>query len=141
MRILHHRGHIGLRWPNLNTRFSSLNASFRADMTEIARVWNQIMIRLTRLNHVPLVVNSDLIEHVENAPDTVIFMTTGQKYVVLESPDVLIEKIREYRRSIGCGWRTPSGMASSEPASPEPASPEPKLPEARSDTAAPQERG
>lgn len=68
------------------------------------------MIRLTRLNRVPLIVNSDLIEHIENAPDTVIFMTTGQKYVVLESPDVLIEKIREYRRSIGCGWRTPSGM-------------------------------
>ena len=61
------------------------------------------MIRLTRLNRAPLVVNSDLIEHVENTPDTVICMSTGQKFVVLEAPDEVIEKIREFRRSIGCG--------------------------------------
>jgi flagellar protein FlbD len=68
------------------------------------------MIRLTRLNRAPLVVNSDLIEHVENTPDTVIFMTTGQKFVVLETPDAVIEKIREFRRSIGCEWRMPSAI-------------------------------
>jgi len=61
------------------------------------------MIQLTRLNRAPLVVNSDLIEHVENTPDTVICMTTGQKFVVLETPDTVMEKIREFRRSIGCG--------------------------------------
>jgi flagellar protein FlbD len=43
------------------------------------------MIRLTRLNHVPLVLNSDLIEQVEVTPDTVITMTTGEKLMVLES--------------------------------------------------------
>ncbi len=61
------------------------------------------MIHLTRLNRAPLVVNSDLIEHVENTPDTVICMTTGHKFVVLEAPETVIEKIREFRRSIGCG--------------------------------------
>ena len=64
------------------------------------------MIRLTRLNHASLVVNSDLIEHVDNTPDTVICMTTGQKFVVLETPEAVIEKIRDFRRSIGCAWRT-----------------------------------
>jgi len=34
------------------------------------------MIQLTRLNHVPLIVNSDLIEQVEVTPDTVITLTT-----------------------------------------------------------------
>jgi flagellar protein FlbD len=70
------------------------------------------MICLTRLNHAPLVVNSDLIEHVENTPDTVIFMTTGQKFVVLEPPQTVIEKIREFRRSIGCGWQWPAPSGS-----------------------------
>jgi flagellar protein FlbD len=82
-----------------------------ADETEITLVWKKTMIRLTRLNRAPLVVNSDLIEHVETTPDTVIFMTTGQKFVVLETPDAVIEKIRAFRRSIGCGWSMTPGPA------------------------------
>ncbi|MGQ9633819.1 MAG: flagellar FlbD family protein [Bryobacteraceae bacterium] len=58
------------------------------------------MIRLTRLNHVPLVLNSDLIEHIEVTPDTVISLTTGQKIVVLESAEEVMERVRQFRRSI-----------------------------------------
>jgi flagellar protein FlbD len=58
------------------------------------------MIRLTRINHVPLVLNSDLIEHVEVTPDTVITLTNGQKFMVLECPNDVIAKVIEFRRSI-----------------------------------------
>ena len=58
------------------------------------------MIRLTRLNHVPLMVNSDLIEHVEVTPDTVISLTTGQKFMVLESAEAVRDRIIEFRRAI-----------------------------------------
>lgn len=58
------------------------------------------MIRLTRINHVPLVLNSDLIEHVEITPDTVIAMISGQKFVVLESAEEVIQRVIEFRRSI-----------------------------------------
>lgn len=58
------------------------------------------MIRLTRINHIPLVLNSDLIEHVEVTPDTVISLTNGQKFVVLESPAEVIEQVVDFRRSI-----------------------------------------
>lgn len=58
------------------------------------------MIRLTRLNHAPLVLNSDLIEHIEATPDTVISLTTGQKIMVLESADEIVEKVRRFRRSV-----------------------------------------
>ena len=58
------------------------------------------MIRVTRINHTPLVLNSDLIEHVETTPDTVISLTNGQKLVVTESPDELIERIVEFKRRI-----------------------------------------
>jgi flagellar protein FlbD len=64
------------------------------------------MIKLTRLNHVPLIVNADLIEHVEVTPDTVVALTTGQKFMVLESAEEVVEKVIQFRKallsSVGC---------------------------------------
>jgi flagellar protein FlbD len=61
------------------------------------------MIQLTRLNHVPLVLNSDLIEHMEVTPDTVVTLTTGQKFVVLESAEEVLNRIIQFRRSLIMG--------------------------------------
>ena len=61
------------------------------------------MIQLTRLNHAPLVLNSDLIEHMEVTPDTVVTLTTGQKIVVLESAEEVVDRIIQFRRSILAG--------------------------------------
>ncbi len=58
------------------------------------------MIHLTRLNHVPLIVNADLIEHVEVTPDTVVALTGGQKFMVLESAEEVVDKVIEFRRAI-----------------------------------------
>ena len=58
------------------------------------------MIQLTRINHVPLVLNSDLIEHIEAAPDTIISLTNGQKLVVLESIDDVVRRVMDFRRAI-----------------------------------------
>ena len=58
------------------------------------------MIYVTRLNHQPMVLNSDLIEQIEMTPDTVISLTTGQKIMVLETTDELVEKVVTFRRSI-----------------------------------------
>lgn len=56
------------------------------------------MIHVTRLNHASLVLNSDLIEHIESTPDTVVSLTSGQKYVVKESAEEIVEKVVEFRR-------------------------------------------
>ena len=66
------------------------------------------MIRLTRLNHAELVVNSDLIEHIEMTPDTVISMTTGQRITVLETTEEVIARVIEFRRLL---LRVPGIMA------------------------------
>jgi flagellar protein FlbD len=58
------------------------------------------MIHVTRINRRPLVLNCDLIEHIEATPDTVISLTNGQKYVVLESAEDVIEKVVEFRRRL-----------------------------------------
>ena len=58
------------------------------------------MIQLTRINRVPMVLNSDLIEHVETTPDTVISLTNGQKFVVLETVDEIIRRVIHFRRAM-----------------------------------------
>lgn len=58
------------------------------------------MIQVTRINRVPLVLNSDLIEHIETTPDTIISLTNGQKIMVLESADEVIQRVIAFRRQI-----------------------------------------
>ncbi len=58
------------------------------------------MIQLTRLNNQPLVVNSDLIKFIERAPDTVLTLVSGEKVVVLESCEQVLEKVIKFRRTI-----------------------------------------
>jgi flagellar protein FlbD len=58
------------------------------------------MIRLTRLNRAPMVLNSDLIEHIDVTPDTVITLTTGQILRVRESAEEVIRRIVGFRREI-----------------------------------------
>jgi flagellar protein FlbD len=58
------------------------------------------MICLTRLNAAPMVLNADLIEHIEVTPDTVITLTTGQIYRVRETADEVVQRIVAYRRRI-----------------------------------------
>jgi flagellar protein FlbD len=82
----------------------------------ISVMWpdSTFMIRLTRINQIPLVVNSDLIEHVESTPDTVVSLSTGQKFMVLESPDEVIARVISFRRAIG---NQPGRLLASETAS------------------------
>lgn len=56
------------------------------------------MIHVTRLNEKSFVINPDLIEIMEETPDTVITLTSGSKYVVSEGIDILIDRIAEFRR-------------------------------------------
>jgi flagellar protein FlbD len=79
------------------------------------------MIHLTRLNQVPLVVNADLIEHIEMTPDTVIALTSGQKILVRESADEIIEKVIRFRRSVLEGLPCSTAFASVTTRAPGPA--------------------
>lgn len=56
------------------------------------------MIYATRLNGTKFAINPDLIEIMEETPDTVITLTSGNKYVAAENVEILIERIAEFRR-------------------------------------------
>ncbi len=63
------------------------------------------MIRLTRLNGNPITLNSDLIKFVENAPDTVITLVSGEKMVVKENSEEVMQRVVEFRRLVLSGLR------------------------------------
>jgi flagellar protein FlbD len=56
------------------------------------------MIDLTRFNNQRFCLNADLIKYVEQAPDTVITLVTGEKLVVRESAEEIIQKVVAFRR-------------------------------------------
>ena len=58
------------------------------------------MIKVTRLNKSQYLINSDLIETIEATPDTIITLIDGKKYIVVESPDIILEKIIAFRSKI-----------------------------------------
>ena len=68
------------------------------------------MIRLTRLNRAPMVLNADLIERIDVTPDTVITLTTGQILRVRETAEEVVRRIVEFRRRIFSLAGDPSGL-------------------------------
>lgn len=60
------------------------------------------MIKVNRLNNTEFMINCELIEFIEETPDTVITLTTGKKFVVKDSIDELLKKVIEYKSNINC---------------------------------------
>jgi flagellar protein FlbD len=60
------------------------------------------MIEVTRLNGKKLMINADLIEKVEESPDTMITMTNGNKILVKESRQDVKNLVILYKKEILC---------------------------------------
>ncbi len=58
------------------------------------------MIHLTRLNNSRFTINSDLIKFVEQSPDTVITLLSGEKILVQESVDEVVGRVVDFRRQL-----------------------------------------
>lgn len=55
------------------------------------------MVPLTRLTGMPFALNPDLIERVDETPDTVITLVDGTKYLVQESLADVVAAVMDYR--------------------------------------------
>ena len=58
------------------------------------------MIEVTRLNGTTVLINAELIEMVEETPNTVISLTTGRKLIVKESRQEVKSLVKSYKRDI-----------------------------------------
>ncbi len=57
------------------------------------------MIRATRLNGKAFVVNAELIKFVEETPDTVVTLRDGDKILVRESAEAIVDRVVDFVRS------------------------------------------
>jgi len=57
------------------------------------------LIKLTRLNGEPFILNAELIRYVESLPDTYITLTDGDRLVVHETMDEVVARAVDYQRS------------------------------------------
>jgi uncharacterized protein YlzI (FlbEa/FlbD family) len=64
------------------------------------------MISVTRLDGTPMIVNCDQIAWIEYVPDTVISLMNGEKLIVGERPETIVERVHEFRRAISGVRRT-----------------------------------
>lgn len=74
------------------------------------------MIQLTRLNNTAVSINSELIKFVEQSPDTVITLLNGEKILVRETPQQILDRIVQFRRRILSGmnaWAQAAAHAAS----------------------------
>ena len=58
------------------------------------------MIEVTKLSGQKILVNPDLLEMVEETPDTVVTLTTGKKIIVKESRHEIKNLVKSYRRDM-----------------------------------------
>jgi len=58
------------------------------------------MIQLTRVNGEEFYVNTDLIQFIEETPDTIITLVNARKLTVKEKPAQVIDAIVSYRQRI-----------------------------------------
>jgi uncharacterized protein YlzI (FlbEa/FlbD family) len=59
------------------------------------------MILVTRLDGTTMIVSSDQIAWIEYNPDTVIALNNGEKLIVRESPETLVERVKAFKRAAG----------------------------------------
>ena len=58
------------------------------------------MIDVTGMNHEKFILNADHIEKIEEVPETIITLTNGKKYIVLESIDEVRSAVIKYKNKI-----------------------------------------
>lgn len=59
------------------------------------------MIQVTRLDGKEYWINPHQIERIETNPDVTLVMLSGQKLVIREKPEIIVQEIIEYRKQIG----------------------------------------
>lgn len=60
----------------------------------------ETMILLTRLNGSTFAVNPDLVERIQEQPDTTVVLVDGTSFIVTETVEEVIDEIAEYRARV-----------------------------------------
>jgi flagellar protein FlbD len=57
------------------------------------------MIKLTRLDGEPFILNAELIRYIESRPDTFVTLTSGERIIVREPMDDVMQRAVRYQQT------------------------------------------
>lgn len=68
------------------------------------------MIKLTKFNSDgkdmgEFILNAEVIETIEQTPDTVVTLTNGKKYIIEEKMEEVVRRVMTYRRALQGNYR------------------------------------
>jgi flagellar protein FlbD len=72
------------------------------------------MIAVTRLDGAPILLNADVVEWIEQTPDTLVGLLNGERVLVRESPDELVRRIVAFKQLVMAGPAVRSAPAAVE---------------------------
>jgi flagellar protein FlbD len=58
------------------------------------------MVAVTRLDGSTIVINVDLIVTIERTPDTLVSLATGDRVILRETPEEIVERITRYKSDL-----------------------------------------
>ncbi len=58
------------------------------------------MIFITKLDNKKVVINAELIELIEQTPETMITTTTGKKVIVKETIEQVVDLVKKYKKEL-----------------------------------------
>ena len=58
------------------------------------------MVSVTRLDGSAIMLNADLIVTIERTPDTLVWLTTGDRVILRETPEEIVDRITRYKREL-----------------------------------------
>lgn len=58
------------------------------------------MVLVHRLKGEAVFLNADMIESIEARPDTVVVMVDGRSFVLSDSPEEIVDRVRRFRASV-----------------------------------------
>jgi flagellar protein FlbD len=58
------------------------------------------MVAVTRLDGSTIMLNVDLIVTIERTPDTLVSLTTGDRLILRETQDEIVERITQYKSEV-----------------------------------------
>jgi flagellar protein FlbD len=91
---------LAVQGRNLSPRSAVGPITYMPVRTPVIAYGTDAMILLTRLNGDEIYLNPDLIERIEAAPDTIVSLVDGKKYVAVEDPHELISRIVAFRAAV-----------------------------------------
>jgi flagellar protein FlbD len=59
-----------------------------------------LMVAVTRLDGSAIMLNVDLIVTIERTPDTLVWLTTGDRIFLRETPEEIVERITRYKQTV-----------------------------------------